>query len=54
MYYLMLCSFFRFDPPDIDSSMCNYFEEKITLQLLSCTEESDSEGENYREWESVR
>lgn len=34
--------------------MCKSLEDKITLRLLLCTQESDSEDENYREWESVR
>lgn len=41
------------DPPDIDSKLCNAFEDKITFQLYSFTGDSDSEEDNYYEWEAV-
>jgi len=44
---------FRFQPPDIDSELCNEFEEKICYQLLSYSGDSDSEDDNYYEWEAV-
>ncbi|KAL5238127.1 hypothetical protein ACI65C_005537 [Semiaphis heraclei] len=43
----------RVDPPDIDSKLCSAFEDKITFQLFSCTGDSDSEEDNYYEWEAV-
>jgi len=43
----------RFQPPDIDSELCNEFEEKICYQLLSYSGDSDSEDDNYYEWEAV-
>ncbi|CAH1732628.1 beclin 1-associated autophagy-related key regulator isoform X1 [Aphis gossypii] len=43
----------RVEPPDIDSKLCNAFEEKITFQLFSFTGDSDSEEDNYYEWEAV-
>jgi len=42
------------DPPDIDSKLCNAFEDKIAFQLFSFTGDSDSEEDNYYEWEAVR
>uniref|UniRef100_A0A2S2NP70 Beclin 1-associated autophagy-related key regulator n=1 Tax=Schizaphis graminum TaxID=13262 RepID=A0A2S2NP70_SCHGA len=43
----------RMNPPDIDSKLCNAFEEKINFQLFSFTGDSDSEEDNYYEWEAV-
>ncbi|XP_001945788.2 beclin 1-associated autophagy-related key regulator isoform X2 [Acyrthosiphon pisum] len=43
----------RVDPPDIDSKLCNAFEDKIAFQLFSFTGDSDSEEDNYYEWEAV-
>lgn len=52
VYYLYFG--FRFEPPDIDRQLCNEFAEKITLQLLSSSGgDSDSEDDNYYEWEAV-
>lgn len=45
--------YFRFEPPDIDYRLCNAFEEKISFQLFSSSGDSDSEDDNYYEWEAV-
>lgn len=45
---------FRVDPPNIDNNLCNQFEDKIILQLCnSSSGDSDSENDNYYEWEAV-
>ena len=51
--YYNVYFFFRMNPPDIDSKLCNAFEEKINFQLFSFTGDSDSEEDNYYEWEAV-
>lgn len=43
----------RVEPPDIDSTLCILYEEKIALQLLASSGDSDSEDDNYFEWEAV-
>lgn len=54
MLYLIHFYFIsRFDPPDINVNLCNAFEEKISIQLFSSDCNSESEEENYYEWETV-
>ncbi|VVC36510.1 UV radiation resistance protein/autophagy-related protein 14 [Cinara cedri] len=43
----------RIEPPDIDSKLCNVLEDKISFKLFSCNVDSDSDDDNYFEWESV-
>lgn len=44
---------FRVEPPNIDSSLCITYENEIALQLQSLNGDSDSEDDNYFEWEAV-
>lgn len=44
---------FRVEPPNIDNSLCIAHEDKIAFQLQSLNGDSDSEDDNYFEWEAV-
>ncbi|XP_050438468.1 beclin 1-associated autophagy-related key regulator [Adelges cooleyi] len=43
----------RVEPANIDKKICSILEEKIAVQLYSFSGDSDSEDDNYYEWEAV-